>query len=904
MSNYTKTTDFDVKDSLPSGDTGKIIRGSEFEVEFENIEVAIASKADSLNTVLTGNTSATNLSVTGNTTLGNAATDTVTVNADFSSDLLPSADATYDLGAPGSEWQDLYITGTANIDSLVAGTFTSVGIDDTTTIGNALTLTTLAAGTGNQRGAAIINNSGSTGGASLTVGGGIAATTLFGSGGSVSFYDTADNRSGFIIADIGSLRISSNDFSSKVEIANSGTTVTGDLAVDTDTLFVDVSADKVGVNTSSPSEALEINGNLKFSDGAARTIEGALNQNLIINSLGNLTGEGVDLRVNGTSVLLADFTGNVGVGTVAPTFKLTVEDEAAILSSSSGGSSTLVIGSGQNSQDSIQSVQFRDRFGTTGFPDGQVGAYVQMERQSTNARYDLTFGTISSSTEDAAERMRITDTGNVGIGTSSPASLVASGSSPILSIGGTDSGLTTGEKAGSLSFITNDTSYTATYADGITGEIVSVSETAVGGGYGLAFYTGVTTDTDRAERVRIDMRGNVGIGTDAPEAALDVSGDFILRDTGFPRMTFIDSDGTNTRTFLDHSSGTFSITAQNDTANGAIDFKAFDGSTTKTRMSINSTGNVGIGTTSPGEKLAVHGASGNLVGIFETTTGNTNRLWLGAEDTESYIDATAGTGATNMVLKVASTERMRIDGNGRVGIGTDAPSRHLDIEDTTSNPFISLVGSTTSVPGLLFGDTDSDSIGQIRYDNSDNSMEFTAGNVMSLRIQSDGNVLIGKTVKQTQTSGLDVEQLTSTDGDGALGLKSGTSTTTGNAFINCFLQNGVGSGRIEANGANALGFGAFSDLALKENIEDLPPQLANVMQLRPVEFDYKDGSGHQIGFIAQEVEQVWPDLVSGEEGLKSIVGLGKTEARLIKALQEQQIIIEDLKARIATLEAN
>ena len=62
------------------------------------------------------------LSVTGNTTLGDAATDTVTITADIASDLIPSADGTHDLGATGAEWQDLFIDGTANIDSLVADT--------------------------------------------------------------------------------------------------------------------------------------------------------------------------------------------------------------------------------------------------------------------------------------------------------------------------------------------------------------------------------------------------------------------------------------------------------------------------------------------------------------------------------------------------------------------------------------------------------------------------------------------------------------------------------------------------------------------------------------------------------------------------------------------------------------
>ena len=97
------------------------------------------------NSTLTGN-----LTVNGNTTLGNAASDTVTVTADVASPLLPSADDTYDLGAVGSEWRNLYIDGTANIDALVAGTADIDGgsIDGVTIGGSSAgagTFTTLAA---------------------------------------------------------------------------------------------------------------------------------------------------------------------------------------------------------------------------------------------------------------------------------------------------------------------------------------------------------------------------------------------------------------------------------------------------------------------------------------------------------------------------------------------------------------------------------------------------------------------------------------------------------------------------------------------------------------------------------------------------------------------------------------
>jgi hypothetical protein len=65
MSNYTKTTDFAAKDSLPSGDSNKIIRGSEFETEFDDIAIAVNSKSDIANPTFTGTVTIPTLSVTG-----------------------------------------------------------------------------------------------------------------------------------------------------------------------------------------------------------------------------------------------------------------------------------------------------------------------------------------------------------------------------------------------------------------------------------------------------------------------------------------------------------------------------------------------------------------------------------------------------------------------------------------------------------------------------------------------------------------------------------------------------------------------------------------------------------------------------------------------------------------------
>jgi len=92
---------------------------------------------------VTGNqTNTGDLTVNGNTTLGNAATDTVTVNADIASNVIPHVDDSYDLGAVGSEWRDIYIDGTAYIDtgSIDTANVTTLAVSGNGTITGNLTV--------------------------------------------------------------------------------------------------------------------------------------------------------------------------------------------------------------------------------------------------------------------------------------------------------------------------------------------------------------------------------------------------------------------------------------------------------------------------------------------------------------------------------------------------------------------------------------------------------------------------------------------------------------------------------------------------------------------------------------------------------------------------------------------
>lgn len=70
MSNYTKSTNFTAKDSLPSGDSGKIIRGSEFDTEFNAIATAVTSKADLASPTFTGTVTIPALNFTGTLSTG------------------------------------------------------------------------------------------------------------------------------------------------------------------------------------------------------------------------------------------------------------------------------------------------------------------------------------------------------------------------------------------------------------------------------------------------------------------------------------------------------------------------------------------------------------------------------------------------------------------------------------------------------------------------------------------------------------------------------------------------------------------------------------------------------------------------------------------------------------------
>ena len=126
-------------------------------------------------------------------------------------------------------------------------------------------------------------------------------------------------------------------------------------------------------------------------------------------------------------------------------------------------------------------------------------------------------------------------------------------------------------------------------------------------------------------------------------------------------------------------------------------------------------------------------------------------------------------------------------------------------------------------------------------------------------------------------------------------------TGTGNTLLH--YHNGSYIGGINTS-TSATSFLTSSDYRLKENIKPLENGLSRVINLNPVKFDWKLNSESSEGFIAHEVQAIFPEAISGEKDEERMQGMdyGRITPLLVKAIQEQQVIIEDLKSRIETLE--
>jgi len=367
------------------------------------------------------------------------------------------------------------------------------------------------------------------------------------------------------------------------------------------------------------------------------------------------------------------------------------------------------------------------------------------------------------------------------------------------------------------------------------------------------------------------------------------------------------------------------ITTSGDTNTGiffpAADTIAFTEGGTEA-MRIDSSGNVGIGTATTGNsKLTVVASASGTGGIRVETQfgagyfGNYNNypaIMYDSSGLKPVIVYDVNNNAN--ILYTNNTEKMRIDSSGNVGIGTSSPSEKLEINNgnlavgnagsnftmkvsrTGANASSVVVGAFTNEPDIQWTYTGS---GALRFTDSTASAE-------RMRITSGGFLFVN-------TTSLVGDGYVSVSFNGSANVGMGLKSTHNGSFdVMRFVNyNNVQQGYINCNNSGSTTYNSGSDYRFKDNVKPMIDGLSKVMQLKPVTFNWKGDNSAGQGFIAHELAEIVPDVVSGEKDAVTEDGTikpqgvdyGKLTAVLASAIQELNAKVEAQAARIAELES-
>jgi hypothetical protein len=479
------------------------------------------------------------------------------------------------------------------------------------------------------------------------------------------------------------------------------------------------------------------------------------------------------LYTNNVNRLYINTSGNIGIGTTSPGYKLDVQGNSGLITINTNGllsaGGQIISGTGEfASISSGTDLNFRAGathlmvlkttgcvgIGTTApasmlhiYGSGNTftrytnttsaGHYIDIGANSAGesfvygyGAYPLLFGT------NATERMRITSGGNVGIGTTNPSNGKLQVNGRIYTVGtaGTANAIFQG---GQLEFYKDAT---PTYAASI-----GLSGPSSGGTNDIVFETYGGT---WSERMRIATGGNVGIGTTTPSVALHIARTAAVS----PSIRLQTTDSTTNGSIQWTNSGNSVLAfigSNSNISDGSGNLEFATGGTT-TRMVINSGGNVGIGTTNPTAKLWIEGND-----IILNTEGSAQgkSLYFRYSDgatiqSDSYLKFNTGG---------SPTEKMRITSGGNVGIGTTNPvADGLTIRREGSDKRTLLQLDRPNTAGLQTNIrfTVSDiMVGQIQHEyvaSNYNHMSFTlrspgGSDTIPLWLENSGNVGIGTT---------------------------------------------------------------------------------------------------------------------------------------------------------------
>jgi hypothetical protein len=342
-------------------------------------------------------------------------------------------------------------------------------------------------------------------------------------------------------------------------------------------------------------------------------------------------------------------------------------------------------------------------------------------------------------------------------------------------------------------------------------------------------------------------------------------------------------------------------------------------------MRLNSTG-LGVGA-GPSYQLHVAKSQSSQTTVFidnqQNNAAASSALTLSAYGGQWNLSVPhSATFVNPLIFKFGSTEMMRIDSSGNVGVGVTPSAWISAVKGLQVGSYGSIGGSSSNINflgnlyssasgtaylGNGFGTNLQMTSGQFVFyqaGNNTSGANALASLTQAMTLDASGNLLVGKTAVGPTTRGFEAVGATGIVNSTVANDTNSVATFAAYSTLAAAYRFYVGlAGTVFATNTT---ISAISDARLKENVQDLDVGLGAILALKPRKFDWKEGKGKNIkgdrGFIAQEFEQVFPQLVDewkdnapeGEAPYKSV--RQDLIPVLVKAIQE-------LTARVEALEA-